>query len=104
MEHGIRIGLTSGLPQRILVVQPCVNDRARSCVKPEEQPKSSMKLRATPVRVHPAKCLALAKRRMVWIARYLLEDEVGHRAEKLHLRHVRVSDRICAPGVARAFP
>ena len=103
MEHGIGIGLTSGLPQRILVVQPCVNDRARSGVKPEEQSKSSMKLGAPPVGVCTTKGLALAKGRVVRIARYLFEDEIGHRAEELHLRGVNVSDWIRAPRVPRGF-
>src|SRR5437762_1045909 len=80
MEHGIGIGLTSGLPQRILIVQPRVNDRARSGVKPEEQSKSPMKPGAPPVGVCTAKAMC---RVVATIPRALVSLAHGSPCERL---------------------
>lgn len=103
MEDRIGIGLASGFSQGVLVIQPCIDDRARRGVKSKEQSEAAVELGAAPMGVRPTQRLALSKLRVIRICWYHLEDEITNRSKEFHFGRVSVRDGIRVSCLARGI-
>src|SRR5262249_1467631 len=94
VEHGVWIMAPAALAQRVLVIDPGIDDDPLSRVIAKEQAEATEELRAPPMPVLRAERVAESKRSGARIARYLDLNEVDDALEQLRLGMLRVATRI----------